>query len=190
MIQEIQNLLDTIISKNVNISFLWIPSHCNIQHNDKVDLLAKLGAQNHHTAIQGLILHDIHEYYFALNNIIKKEILNLHTLSNSTYSKFCVISPNSISPLKIWQSSSNLKSYSIYSLMSKIRLNSLKTKYIQSIKCICGMQLSVDHIILNCPKLNFNSIHNNISLELILNSPPILYSIAEKLLTSPISHLL
>ena len=190
MIQHIQNLIHTIINNNINITFLWIPSHCNIHNNDKVDLLAKLGAQNHESATPILIKHDLHEYYFALNNVFKKEILNLHKLSNSTYSKFCVTSTHAISPLQIWNRSSNIKPYPVLSLINKLRLNSLKTKYLQSIKCICGHQLTVEHIISNCPKLQFSTIHNNISLEFILNSPSILFNLAQKLLISPIACLL
>ena len=72
MIQHIQNLIYTIINNDINITIIWIPSHCNIINNNKVDLLAKLGAQNHESAIPILIEHDIHEYYFALYNGFKK----------------------------------------------------------------------------------------------------------------------
>lgn len=187
MIQQIQHLIHLILTNKINLTFLWIPSHCNIPSNDKVDNLAKKGAQNISNAIYTPLKFDLHELYFHINTTTNKEIINLHNLSASTYSKLCVSNPNSINPSKIWKSSSNHRSFTLYSLISKLRLNSLKTKYTKSIKCICGLQLTIDHILLNCPKLQIQNLHKQNSLDAIFNSPSILLTLANYLLSSPIS---
>ena len=79
-----------------------------------------------HQVLQEDLLCHCYEYYFALNNVFKKEILNLHKLSNSTYSEFCVTPTHAISSLQIWNHSSNIKPYPVLSLINKIRQTLLR----------------------------------------------------------------
>ena len=190
MIQEIQYLIHQIIYKNYSLTFIWMPSHCNILGNEKVDKLAKKGAQNHANSIFISYKHDFHEYSYLINNSIKNEVKSYHNHSTSAYSQICVINPDSINPTDIWKHRSNHKSYSSNSIISRLRLNALKTKYVHSIKCNCGSPLTVEHLLLNCPKLKLNIIFNYSSLQTVLNSPPILTNISKYLLNNPISNLL
>jgi len=190
MIQEIQHLIHLILNKEEHLTFLWIPSHCNIFGNDKVDSLAKKGAQNLDNATSMPLKLDIHEIVFLINKTNKNKIIRLHQNSNSTYSKLCASDINSINPSTLWKTKTDHRSFILNSVISKIRLNSLKTKYTKHIACTCGAKLTINHILFLCPILQYQQLHKQDSLNSVLNSPPLLLDLAKNILTSPISNLI
>uniref|UniRef100_A0AAG5DTQ8 RNase H type-1 domain-containing protein n=1 Tax=Anopheles atroparvus TaxID=41427 RepID=A0AAG5DTQ8_ANOAO len=42
---NIRELMNVLIARSYKITFVWVPSHCNIPGNEKADSLAKVGAQ-------------------------------------------------------------------------------------------------------------------------------------------------
>ena len=141
------------------------------------------------------IQYDLHEYINIILKTIKNDIITLHQHNNNTYSNICVLDNSSINPSKLWKSSSNHRSFTIYSLIVKLRLNSLKTKFVKNIHCKCGNSLSIQHLLFNCPII-LQSTHqnpslNNIkSLKDILNSIQSLFILAKILLSSSVANLL
>jgi len=190
---EIQSIIHSLLENNFSISFLWLPSHCDIIGNETADKLAKTGASNDPNSSTLSIKYDLHEYLTILNSITKEDITLIHQQTNNNYSKICVINKSSINPTLLWKTANKLKSFPLTSLISKIRLNSLKTKFIQNITCQCSSPLSLDHLLFNCPIIKqstaLNSATSNInSLEDILNSTKLLNLMAKTLLSSPIRN--
>ena len=67
--------------------FYWVPAHCGIYHNEKVDNLAKNGAKNSLNATKVDLKRDYHEYCIHLNNIMNNMVLDDLKSSNLFYSR-------------------------------------------------------------------------------------------------------
>ena len=182
-----------MLHANFDITFLWIPSHCEIRGNEIVDKAAKEGANDGLNTITLNTKLDLHEYKAEINKIIHDEIKTLHITSDNNYSTMCVNFTSKLNPRHIWVHVTNPKSRQRSILISKLRLNALKTKYIKNISCSCGHPLTVKHLVLSCKDVNieFVSNANNFqTLEIILNDLLTLQKIASKLLQSNIKNLL
>ena len=81
-------------------------------------------------------------------------------------------------------------------LIHRLRLNSLKTKYCKDVRCMCGKSISVNHLLINCPKtrdlFNKSDIDGYAdgstpsSIACILNNFSVLDSISKCLLASSV----
>ena len=80
------------------------------------------------------------------------------------------------------------------SLIHRLRLNSLKTKYNTNVRCMCGEPISVYHLLIRCPRVTELFKESNIgcytdgstplSLPRLLNDYSILDSVCKCLLSS------
>ena len=171
---------------------MWTPSHCDIKGNEIADSLAKQGAKNSTTAEKININLDIHEYYYLINNTISEKLLELHRSRSNTYSENCVINTKAINPKSIWKNLSTNTNNNIINLSSKLRLNTFKTKYVQSINCICNQPLTIEHLLLHYPIIKSALLSNHKidtsskSLAEILNSISILNTISKIILSKPL----
>lgn len=85
----------------------------------------------------------------------------------------------------------------VSSLVFRLRTNSLKTKFSKNVKCICGQQISLEHILFDCQIIKkclpHSLTYNNPSKEDMqdaLNDSGVLTEVAQALLHSAISDLL
>ena len=166
---EIKHLIHILGSNNTIISFCWIPSHCNIFWNDKVDILAKQGAKNNHAI-------NVKNIPVSLNELKSKIKSNLKPKRNESHIDILSLPrKNSI-------------------LLLKFRLNVWRTKYVDGIKCLCKEDFSVEHIFYNCEITKTLYQQNNIQLDTtkdikeILNDEKII-GVLNILLDSPIANL-
>ena len=173
---------------------MWTPSHCDIKGNEIADSLAKQGAKNSRTAVKINLNLDIHEFYYLINNTISEKLLELHKSRTNTYSENCVINTKAINPKLIWKTPSTNSNNNLINLTSKLRLNTFKTKYVQSINCICNQPLTIQHLILQCPiiiselLLDYKIDITSKTLAEILNSIPILHTISKIILSKPLAN--
>ena len=72
LVNETYQLLSQLFHKGSDISFCWIPSHCNIIGNEQADKAAKQGAQQKNVFIKIEIPISIEEY----NNILEKSVIS------------------------------------------------------------------------------------------------------------------
>ena len=151
LIMEIKDCIHYILDNNITITFFWIPSHCDILHNETVDKYAKKAASNATGSETLSLFLDYHEYHSLIDKIISEQFNNALMSSNNHYTTHC-LSPDlhnriincQLDPL----SQSNRASYST---MAKLRLNALRTKYTHNILCKCGAEVSIKHLLLECP---------------------------------------
>ena len=136
LVFEIRFLVHILSIKGIEVSFVWIPSHVGIRGNERADLLAKKGALNDNdgNAISLSIKNSGHELCTKLNQHFKK------SLSKEKEKHFMP----------------NCSERSITKIIYRLRLNAWATKYTKDIRCICEQHdfISVEHILLQCPKMN------------------------------------
>ena len=69
LIVEISHLIHLLIIRGSDITFMWVPSHCGIFYNDKVDRAAKLGAQHSLNSQKLNVCLSYHE----INTVMKRK---------------------------------------------------------------------------------------------------------------------
>ena len=152
LIIEIRHLIHSLIIRGTNVSFCWIPSHCNIFANDWADRAAKNGAKNSSKSETVTIPFSVQEGYKLLDkgsytNFIKCSENKL-SQSGRLSLKICNVERN----LNL-SSTSNYYTRKLVSLFFRFRLNAFRTKYIQNAKCLCGDKLDINHILFRCQPL-------------------------------------
>ena len=129
LITDIQCLISDLISSGINITFFWIPSHCGIYGNECVDKAAKDGAAKSTSSIKLNIPLDLHELYSEIERTVK-ENFSFHQKSlKDSYSSYCANYHPSLNTKVIWKTATTPRGRTISTLMSKLRLNALTTKY-------------------------------------------------------------
>ena len=190
LVNEIYQLLYQLFKKGSDITFCWIPSHCNIIGNEQADKAAKQGAQQKKDFTKLQIPTSIEEY----NNILEKSITS-NFFNNPNLDNF------STKFIKFCRNQLKYKTVNYYrkiaSLSIKLKLNSLKTKYCKLIKCKCGHQLSIEHLIKFCPLTTQfftqdlrKKILNTEDITSLFEDHQFLLQCAENLCTSPLEGLL
>ena len=171
LVFEIKHLIHILQTRNTLITFLWIPSHCNIFWNDKVDELAKQGAKGHQTASRN-----------------SECILSYNELKSKTKFFFKQKYPQiQSSILHLPRKSSKL--------LLRLRLNTWNTKYVKDVKCICNEEITIQHILFECQFLQTLYLQRNIDTKSFTNINNLLYDqkildIINILLESPLAELL
>jgi ribonuclease HI len=128
---EIKYLIHEIRSKGTDVSFCWVPSHCGIKGNEQADKLAKRGAMRGLGSVFPNYLHfSTNELKFLLKHCIHSKFnTNVHEFLNC---------PRHISKI-----------------IFKLRLNTWNTKYSKEVKCICNENISIYHILAQCPIITY-----------------------------------
>ena len=140
LVTEINHLIHTLSSRGSKITFCWIPSHCNIYSNEVADSAARYGALEGEDATKlncplsykecCSIIDEKFRAKQALNNQTKgQQDFDLYTI-NTLFHKYIK------NPFHVRQ---------LTSLFCRWKTNSFRTKYVNSVKCICGDAISVDH---------------------------------------------
>ena len=168
LIFDIKFMIHSVMAKGTFVEFCWIPSHCGIYGNEIADKLAKEGALRKNP--DSRLKLDKHEINSLLENYMNNEKLPAKT--------------------KVL-----LCQRSLSSIIYKMRLNSWKTKFSMDVECACGLPLSIQHILFECPILT--SLYNILKLDIanfralreILYSPKMI-DIAKAISSSVIFHLL
>ena len=198
LIDDILNAVSQLSNLNTYITFYWVPAHCGIFYNEKVDALAKKGAMNSLNTVKIDLAMDYHEYCTILKKVVKNKVYS--NLKNSTlsYSINC-IKPTTDTSGFMFKQVKNLYCRKIHTLMFRLRLNSYRVKYIKNQICLCGAIISTKHLCLHCPliishinlyykeKLNDCSA---LSLSDILNNQNILSIFASVISVTCFSHLI
>ena len=155
MILEIKHVIHRLSCKGINVTFFWVPSHCGIYGNELVDAAAKQAGRNIEGSIKLNINLDLHEYCNHFVNLTKEKVDNMLRTSDSQYSEHCARDYGLLNPKLILKHlcDGHTISRQLSSLMFKIRLNAFKTKFSKDIKCICGHQVSIKHLLLQCPNI-------------------------------------
>ena len=167
---DIKLLISHISVRGSEISFCWIPSHCNILYNDVADRLAKCGASNSTEA--NLIPN---------TKLAKYEIISI--LENYVRTKF-------LDKKATFYSCNRHLSKLIY----KLKLNAWNTKFSQNVVCVCTQHISVNHLFFECPVLlklysEKNLKMNNFDIHSIFGSDK-LVDIVKVIYHSPVHSLL
>ena len=172
---EIVQLIHLLSLRGCNITFCWIPSHCNFYFNNIVDVAAKQGAIGGHDTTTLDIPLCVKECFCLVDKNFKESDntfpdFDVHILSRSM-KQYC---PN------IFQHRQ------ILSMLCRWKSNSFKTKFVENVKCLCHHALTPDHIV-SClilrphiPILDTSSVDN------IFSSPILLCNFFMSLLSSPV----
>ena len=190
LVYEIYYLLYQLFMKNNNVTFCWIPSHCGISGNEQVDKAAKRGAQRKANYIHLPIPISIEEYNNHLQNISFSNFFD-NSQNKNFLKNYLIFCHNK------FQNKSINYYRKITSLSFKLKLNSLKTKYNKLIKCKCGNQITIQHLLLHCtlvkhlfPKQLYEKITTSPDVYTIFSDLQSLLDCAEVLTHSPINNLL
>ena len=181
-----RHLIHILTIRGSDLSFCWLPSHCGLFFNEKVDFAAKEGAKkSEHSEILNLKL-SLHEGY----NLLDK-------YSWSQFQKTCklagLVSVVKKNTLKCFNDNAFGRKYgrNVSSLVYRLKLNSFKTKFVKNVKCVCGKDITSKHIILECNILrHILPCFSEKSMTEILENTTLLYSLAIILQNSPIGSLL
>ena len=171
---EIRHIIHCLISKGVLVNFCWVPSHCNLYWNNVADTLAKRGASGKSVSAKARSIDlSCHEMITSIEKSFYKE-KGKSNLSILPCPRF------------------------LSSILFRFRCNALTTKFVPNIFCVCSDQLSVQHIIFDCPVINALFQSNGINVrehfsnlsEFLHSSSDIVLTIVKLLLGSPIGNFL
>jgi ribonuclease HI len=170
LIFDIKLLISHISMRGSEISFCWIPSHCNIIYNDVADRLAKCGASNSSEA-----------NFISNAKLAKYEIISI--LENYVRTNFFD------KKSKYYSCNRHLSK-----LIYKLKLNAWNTKFSQNVVCVCSQDISVNHLFFECPILlklysEKNLKTNNFDILSIFDSD-IIVDIMKVIYNSPVHSLL
>ena len=82
IIFEIKYIIHSLLAKGTIVDFCWVPSHCGLFRNERVDRIAKHGAFGNTFSHIGIPL-STRELFNILENRMKTDL----NLSNSSYLK-------------------------------------------------------------------------------------------------------
>jgi len=175
LVIEIVQLIHFLSLRGCNITFCWIPSHCNFYFNSIVDVAAKQGAMGGDASSFLHIPMSVNEWfsvvdkqYKTCNNIFPN--FDIHILSRS-FKQYC---------------SNIFQHRQIVSLLCRWKSNSFKTKFVENVKCLCHHALTPDHLI-SCLILRAHiPILDTSSVDDIFSSPLLLCQFFISLLSSPV----
>lgn len=133
------NLINDILEKGIDMSFLWVPSHVGIRGNDDVDKAAKVAATNGLTTNIG----------FSLSEIVNKQKVRARFIRESYLKNRC--------DTQGWLFFSGFSNHipKLPRLFQKIilRIRVLSSAYLfKRFLCVCGSYVSLQHCI-DCPAL-------------------------------------
>ena len=195
-ITEINHVIHLLSDKGTSVSFCWVPSHCGISANERVDQAARKAARNVEGSIPFNIPLDLTECNILLNKTSDESFRILMMNSDTQYYQSCVKFCGKINSKA--SSSNYLASLSreIRSLLHRMRLNSLRTKFCKNIRCMCGETLGVGHLLINCPRArelyrksgvcSLSDGSSPSSVSKILNDYSFLSSVCKCMLHSPV----
>ena len=123
---DIRYMIHCLLFRGIKVSFCWVPSHLGFYWNEVCDKLAKQGSKNYNNNSMNLYLTK-HEYLSLVDKCFSAEICQGDLLSFSRH---------------------------INSLIYKLRLNSWNTKFSKDVTCVCGDNISVNHILFECRTLS------------------------------------
>ena len=150
MIMEISHLIHILSLRGSDITFCWIPSHCGLYYNEKVDKAAKKGASDNLGVHYLDIAMSKHEYNSLLKTVLKNKFLNEQIRKEQNvrhhYKQFQTFSSSVFD---------NIHYRQIKSLAYRWKLNSFRNKTNLKIRVICGNHITIDHI-LNCIDLKLH----------------------------------
>eukprot|EP00745_Piridium_sociabile_P029217 TRINITY_DN4763_c1_g1_i13.p1 TRINITY_DN4763_c1_g1~~TRINITY_DN4763_c1_g1_i13.p1 ORF type:complete len:239 (+),score=0.05 TRINITY_DN4763_c1_g1_i13:231-947(+) len=148
---EIKHVIHLLSVKGINITFCWVPSHCGIYSNEWADQAARKAANNLVGSVPLNIKLDLHESYRCIQKVSRDRFNDLLKASNSQYYEYCVKVKNAANPKPFLSNLPTMHSRQITSLMYRFRLNAFRTKCSKNIHCICGKQITVNHLLVHCP---------------------------------------
>ena len=148
MISEIYHLIHFLSLRGSSIDFCWIPSHCGLAANERVDRLAKNSAAKKKSFTKINIPLSLYENYSLLGKVSwdsvirrQKECPNIIKDNKGKFFKNLVK----------YKTGHNLHQERILkSLIFRIRLDAYKTKYCKNVTCICGQNITPFHVIFLC----------------------------------------
>ncbi|KOC58731.1 hypothetical protein WH47_05385, partial [Habropoda laboriosa] len=142
------------------ILYSWIPSHANIEGNEKVDSAAKLVSTSTSES------NDVPILYQDLQNYLTKATIELwnEEWKNSRLTKLHTIrnSINDANPAWLLNRKDQVKLTRIKIGHTNWSHSHLITKKEPNNCDICGIQNSIDHILITCPKYNMIRIQHNL----------------------------
>ena len=198
LLHKILHVITQLSEINTFVTFYWVPAHCGIFQNEKVDSLAKHGAMSSLLSTKVNLEMDYHEYCSLLNKVIKEKVQQDLITKRSFYSIHC-LQPNmnmTMTPaINLIQKSTTRK---INSLMFRLRLNAYKVKYVKTVKCLCGAIINTEHILLHCPVITTHAtLYYNIkigdssplTLAQVLNDTELLTTYSQIISGTGIGHL-
>ena len=186
MLYEICHLVHTLILRGSSITFCWVPSHCGLLFNEWADRAAKAGARSKGLSEKLNIPLSLHEAYRNLKRIIWLQLEQ----KNQTFTIPANISWCRNIIINLYRG--NVKNRrSIAAVISRLKLNALKTKYSKNVKCTCGDMLSPQHIIFDCSNIrNVIPPIDKKSMKEFFSDHSLVLTVAKSLLSSSIYSLL
>ena len=189
MIFEINYLIHQIILGGTHLCFCWVPSHVGFLYNDWADRAAKNGASKSVDSICLSISLSLQEYYHLVEQKTWLSLKSTQPYMNSSLN--CSWCKHIIK--EVYKEGIVKQNNVIVSLICRLKLNSIRTKYNKNIKCICGEKISPEHIILHCKGMEvFLPKHKETSLDgfFSINNSILVISTVKDLLNSPIANFL
>ena len=174
IVSKIQDYIIMLHSRHKSICICWVPSHINIEGNERADQLAKQAAQS-----QGEVMY-IHyphkDYYSVIKNSIRQKWQQ--SWDNVSNNKLKSIKPD----IKSWPSSKS-KLRKIEVVLTRLRIGHSRLTHGHLMEqrpppyCEqCIVPLTIKHIIAECPEFNtqrqqhFKSTH--LQLQEIIGEKP------------------
>jgi ribonuclease HI len=185
MVIEICQLIHSLSIQGTDITFCWLPSHCNIYYNDKADIAAKKGAKESDCSISLNVALSLTECNGKVDNFVWKEFQKQINHSNNGCFKHSIRKV-----CKCFSKSGKTIPRSLQTIMCRWKLDGFRTKYVKEVTCICNFRLSPDHI-LKCKSLRpYISILNSHSVDAIFSEPILYLAFFQAVLDSPVGYLL
>ena len=185
LIFEASVLINNLTSQGSDITFCWIPSHSNFYFNNKVDSVAKLGANNSTEATVLNIPLSFQECSSLIKSEIQKSVKNQ---SNQVDDLFIHVNNFCTAFAKPYGRKVNPRS--IMTLRNRWNTNAFKTKFVKNVACVCKHIISREHII-HCKDMRpYLPELENLPFKDICRDPTLSFNFLRSLMISPLGSLL
>ena len=192
IINEILHLIHILICKGTEVTFCWVPSHCGIYGNELADRFAKRAAKNENVTEVLNIPLTLNEAFCVLKRVAWGRFEDKQKQSKSLVKcKSHFFSFDDIQKSQFLNLTDTYKFKHFQSVFYRLKLNAFKTKYISTVRCLCGHTISSAHLLFEClPLKHFLPSFSENSLDKVFSNSELALRLTAHLLASPIGSYL
>ena len=192
IVNEVWHLIHLLSCRGTEVTFCWVPSHCGIYGNELADRSAKKGARMDSSSESLALPYSLNEAFSVLKRVAWSRFKDKQKQSkNLVFCKNNIFSFDQIRGLQYLNINDTYTYKRFISIFFKLKLNAFKTKYVSSVRCPCGHNITSSHILFDClPLRSYLPDFSKKCLNTIFSNHELAIRTTAALLSSPVGSFL